>query len=111
VKRAVLLLLGAYVGVVGALVHRHTWRVGGIDWPWGLVLAVVATYVLVLAAGMSLPVGGAWFALGWGAALVVQQLAPGGDYLVAADGLGWSYVGAGLGAIVLGVVRPPRLRP
>jgi len=109
VKRAALALLGAYVGVVGAVVHRHAWRSFGIDWPWGLVLAIVATYALVLAADRVTAVGGAWFGLGWGVALLAQQFSPGGSYLIASDWLGWSFTIGCLGAIVVGVLRTPRL--
>jgi hypothetical protein len=109
VRRAALVLLGAYLAVIGAFVHRHTWRIGGTDWPWGLVLVVLTTYAVVVAADRLAPVGGAWIALGWGVLLLAQQLAPGGSYLVASDWLGWSFTIGCLGAIVLGVLRPPRL--
>jgi hypothetical protein len=109
VKRAALVVLGAYVGVMGAFVHRHTWRLGGVDWPWGLLLVVAATYAVVVAAARIAPVGGAWFGMGWAIVLMVQQLSPGGSYLIASDWLGWSFTLGGLGAIVVGVLRTPRL--
>jgi hypothetical protein len=94
---------------MGAMVHRHQWRVFGIDVPWGLLLSVVATYAVVLAADRISRVGGAWFGLGWGIVLLAQQLSPGGSYLIASDWLGWSFTIGCLGAIVVGVVRTPRL--
>jgi hypothetical protein len=109
VRRAALVVLGAYVGILGALVHRHTWRSDGTDWPWGLVLTVLVTYVVVVAADRVAPVGGAWFGLGWAIVLMGQQLSSGAGYLVADDWLGWSFTIGSVGAIVLGVVRPPRL--
>jgi hypothetical protein len=109
VKRAALVVLGAYVSIMGAFVHRHTWRFHGLDWPWGLLVAIVATYVLALAADRVASVGGAWFGLGWGIALPAQQFSPGGSYLIASDWLGWSFTLGCLGAIVVGVVRTPRL--
>jgi hypothetical protein len=109
VKRAALVILGVYVGVTGAFVHRHTWRFQGIEWPWGLVLAIAATYAVVLAADRIMPVGGAWFGLGWAIVLLAQQFSPGGSYLIASDWLGWSFTIGSLGAIVVGVVRTPRL--
>ncbi|MEJ7633957.1 hypothetical protein [Aeromicrobium sp.] len=109
--RAALVVLGAYVGTVGAIVHRHTWSVGGIQWPWGLLMAIAATYAMVLAADRFARVGGAWFGLGWAIALMAQQFSPGGSYLIGSDSLGWSFTAGCLGAIVLGVLRPPRLGP
>jgi hypothetical protein len=110
VGRAGLVVLGAYVGFLGAVVHRHVWRAGGVDWPWGLLLAVVVTYLVALAVDRLMPVGAAWFGLGWAIVLMLQQLSPGGSYLIAADWLGWSFTIGCLGAIVLGLVRLPRLR-
>lgn len=110
-KRAALVGLGAYVGALGAVVHRQTRDAVGVEWPWGLLLAVGVTYVLVVAAVRVVPVGGAWFGLGWAILLMAQQFSPGGSYLIASDWLGWSYTLGCLGAIVLGVVRPPRLGP
>ena len=89
--------------------HRHTWRSLGVDWPWGLLLAIVVTYAVVVAADRVARVGGAWFGLGWAIALLAQQFSPGGSYLVASDWLGWSFTIGCLGAIVVGVVRTPRL--
>jgi hypothetical protein len=109
VKRAALVVLGAYVGVMGAFVHRHMWRSQGVEWPWGLLLAIAATYAVVLAADRLAPVGGAWFGLGWAIMLMAQQFSPGGSYLIASDWVGWSFTIGCLGAIVAGVVRPPRL--
>lgn len=108
-KRAALVVLGAYVGVIGAIVHRHTWWAGGVLWPWGVVLTVAATYALVRAADQPVRAGGAWFGLGWGLVLMAQQLSPGNSYLIASDWIGWSYTIGSAGAIVLGVLRPPRL--
>lgn len=108
-KQAGLVALGAYVGVVGAIVHRHIWWIGGVQWPWGLALVAAVTYVVALAAGRVVAVGAAWFGIGWAAVLMAQQLAPGDSYLVASDWLGWSFTIACLGAIVVAVARPPRL--
>lgn len=107
--RAVILVAGAYLCVIGAFVHRHVADAAGISLPWGLVLTLAATYAVVHAANRAVPVGGAWLGLGWGAALTAQQFSPGGSYLVASDWLGWSFTAGSLGVIVVGVVRAPRL--
>jgi len=95
--------------VIGAIVHRHRAEVGGVDVPWGLVLAVTVTYVVARAAGLVTRVGGAWFALGWAIALMAQQYSPGGSYLVASDWVGWAFTAGSLGGIVVAVVRRNRL--
>ena len=110
-KRAALVLLGAYVGVMGAFVHRHVWHFQGVDWPWGLLLAMAVAYVVVLAADRFIPVGGAWFGLGWASVMLAQQFSPAGSYLIASDWLGWSFTIGSLGVIVVGVVRSPRVGP
>ena len=111
VKRVALALLGAYVAVVGAAVHRHRAELGGVDWPWGLALALVASVAVAVAAGRFTRLGAAWFTLGWAAVLVVQSLSPGGSYFVAADWLGYTYSLVGLGLLGLVVIRDARSRP
>ncbi|NRQ51488.1 hypothetical protein [Aeromicrobium stalagmiti] len=108
-RRAALLVLGLYVCVLGAVVHRHVWFAAGIEWPWGLALVIAVTYVVAVASGLVARVGGAWFTLGWAIALLSLQWSPGGSFLIAADWLGWSFTAACLGVIVLAVAKPPRL--
>ena len=103
------MLLGIYVCVVGAVVHRHVWVAGGVDWPWGLLAAVAATFAIARAAGIVVRVGGAWFACGWALGLMLLQVAGGDSYLVATDWLGWLFSAGCLGVIVLAVLRPPRV--
>lgn len=105
------LALGAWVGAMGSIVHRQAWFAAGVVWPWGLVVVLVTTAVLVHATGRWRRLGGAWFALGWALVLTGQQLAPGGGYLIATDWLGWSFVLLTAGVIVLDVVRASRVGP
>jgi len=69
-----------------------THRLGGNTLPWGLVLAAAASVSIswaltVLDAG---PMAVVAYGLGWGAVVVVALGGrPEGDYLVAADLLGW----------------------
>jgi hypothetical protein len=107
--RVALLVVGAYVGFLGAFVHRHEWRAGGAVWPWGLVLSVAVTALVAVAAARLHRVGAAWFALGWGLALMVPMLGASGSYLVADDWLGWTYALAGAGAIGGVLFLLPRL--
>ena len=108
-KRVVLVVVGAYLCVIAALVHRHTDKIAGVRVPWGLILALVATLAVVLAASELVRVGGAWLGLGWAAMLTALQLSPGGSYLVATDWMGLAFAGGSLALIVWGALRAPRV--
>lgn len=108
-RRVALALLGAYVCLLGAIVHRHVWRAADVTWPWGLVAVVLVTCLMTIAANQVLRLGGAWLALGWAAGLLALQWSPGGGYLVASDWLGTSFTVGCLGVIVVCVLLRPRL--
>jgi hypothetical protein len=86
----------AFVAALAALVSRMAWRPwapGGIALPWGLVLSVAASVgVVLLARAIARPQGFA-AAAGWivGAGLVLGGR-PEGDYLMAQDWLGLSFL-------------------
>ena len=82
VPRAGLAILGVYVCLLGAVVHRQVWRAADVTWPWGLIAVVVVTGLVTIAAGRALTLGGAWLALGWAVGLLALQWSPGGGYLV-----------------------------
>lgn len=107
--RFVLVLLGVYVALIGAVVHRHRAELLDVEWPWGLALALCATVVVAVTAGHVVRLGETWYALGWALVLLAQPLAPGGSYLVAADWLGWTYTLLGMGSLGLVIVRNSRL--
>lgn len=109
IVRLGLVLLGAYVALIGAVVHRDRVELWGVRWPWGLVLALVATAAVALAAGRVGRVGATWFALGWALVVMGQSLSPRGSYLVAADWLGWAFTLLGLGSLGAIIVRNSRL--
>jgi hypothetical protein len=108
VKRAALVLVGAYLCAIAAIVHRHSSTIAGTEVPWGLVLALVATAAVVLAASELMRVGGAWLGLGWASMLTALQLSPGGSYLVATDWIGLTFAAGSLALIVWGALRTPR---
>ena len=110
ITRLGLVLLGAYVALIGAVVHRHQIELFGVVWPWGLVLALVATAGVALGAGRVGRVGETWFALGWAVVVLGQSLSPTGSYLVAADWLGWAYSLIGMGSLGAIIVRNSRVR-
>lgn len=107
--RGGVLLLGAWVGLLGAVVHRMVLGAGGLDLPLGLVLALVATLSGAVACDGLVRVGAAWFGFGWTLVLLLQQVQPSGSYLVASDGLGWSFTIGGLALCAVAVAVAPRL--
>lgn len=89
-------LLGALLAVAGLAVYRHV----DLRVPWGLILALAATYFATRAAGI---LGGRAAAVacaaGYGVVLVLTMSRRAeGDYLVAADALGYAFL---LGTIVV----------
>lgn len=102
-------LLGLWVGVLGALVHRMSATAVGVDWPWGLVLALGTTGAVAAACGRLVRMGAAWFGAGWTVALLLQQVWAPQRYLVAGDAVGWSFMILGLGGVAALVVRASRL--
>jgi len=107
-SRVALVLLGAYLCVVGAVVHRHLLEVAGTSVPWGLLLALVATFAVATAAGRFVPLGGAWIGLGWTTTLLLQEAVSGGSVVVAGDARGWGFMLGGLAVLAVAVVRAPR---
>jgi hypothetical protein len=108
-RRAALVIVGVYLCLVGALVHRQAAYVHGVTWPWGLVLVLVATVAVVRAAMGFSRLGAAWLGLGWALALTALQFSPGNSYFVASDWFGWAFTAGSLGVIVVGAVRTPTL--
>lgn len=97
------LLAGLLVGVVGCF--QHTREVGPV--PVGVLLAMLATFAVVVAGGvLSGRRGGAGLALlGWLAAAVALMVSgPGSDVVLPATGLGYGWLlgcalAAGLGLV------------
>jgi hypothetical protein len=111
ITRLGLALLGAYVALIGAVVHRHRVELMGVDWPWGLALALGATAAVAVAAGhvRRVRIGETWFALGWTLMILGQSAAPTDSYLVANDWLGWVFSLLGMGSLGAVIVRNSRL--
>ncbi|UYM06205.1 DUF6113 family protein [Solicola gregarius] len=114
VIRVALVLAGAVVCLAALVAHRHQWSLAGIDLPWGLVLALGTTY-LVVRAGALLDAGRAGavcVAAGWVVAFFyLFSGRPEGDYLFASDWLGYSMLIGGLvvvgAAVVVSMSGPP----
>ena len=97
------LLLGAVVAVFALAAHRDAVLLGDLRLPWGLVLAVAGSALpsLALAAERAGRPAVAAYGAGW--CLVVFVLVGGreeGDYVVAADGRGWGFLGVASLAVV-----------
>jgi hypothetical protein len=107
--RGGVVLLGAWVGALGAVVHRATDDVAGVPVPWGLGLSLLTVLLAALACDRVVAVGAAWFGLGWTLVLMLQQVRGSGSYLIAADTLGWGYTIGGLGVCGVVVALAPRL--
>lgn len=95
------LILGAVVGALGTTLYRTAP-------PWGLIIALLATASLTVAARSFLRWAGLISAvIGW--AITVQFLAlegPAGDVLIAGDTLGYSWLLGGILALFVGLILP-----
>lgn len=104
--RAAYAATGVLLCLAALIAHRHVWIVGGVQLPWGLALGFVAGYLAVRAAGLldGGTAGAVCCAAGW--AVLLFYLYGGrteGDYLLAADWLGYSMIFGGLLAPAAGV--------
>lgn len=106
--QAALAVLGLYVCFTATIAHRHTTEIGGVDVPWGLILALVGAYSVARLVDPWVRLGAAFFALGWAVGLTVPMFSPGGSYLVAQDWLGLTFLLGSLAALALAVVQGPR---
>jgi N-acetyl-1-D-myo-inositol-2-amino-2-deoxy-alpha-D-glucopyranoside deacetylase len=108
VLHIVALAAGVTVGVLGSFVHPLTWH--GL--PYGLLLGLVLTGALMVAAGLATSSRSAPLlaAAGW-LVVVVTLSSPRseGDLVVPGTALGYAWLLAGTFVVVLGVMLPYRL--
>lgn len=99
-------LLGVVVCVLGLVVYRHV----DAHVPWGLVLALAAALLTTRAAGyLAGTVGAVAFAVPYAVVLLLTMSSrPEGDYLVAADALGYTFLLGALVALGVGVALTAR---
>lgn len=105
--RVIAVVLGLWVGAVGLVMHRQVW-IAGVTWPWGLVLVLLTTMVVLRGLATGPRLASVWFLLGWACVLLVAALLAGDDFLVASDALTWTWMFASAGLIVIDVVRASR---
>lgn len=96
---------GFVTGFHAVFVHRNQVLLGGVEVPYGLLLALLATCVGSWLSSRLLAGGAVCFAAGWFALVVAQQTVRPGSYLIASDGLGWSFLILGMGCLVVVVLR------
>lgn len=107
ILRAGYLVGGALLCLASLVAYRNAWRLSEVELPWGLVLALAATYLGVRACALldRTPAGAMCCAVGW--AGVLTYLYGGraeGDYLIAADWRGYVMLIGGLVAAGAGVL-------
>jgi hypothetical protein len=108
-RHAGALLLGAAVALGAVAVHRST----GAGLPWGLLLALAATFAAAWwLRGSRWPRLAVSFAAGWLALFAVVVAArPEGDYALASDLPGYTLMGASVLLVVVAMTslaaRPP----
>jgi hypothetical protein len=96
---AALVLASAVVAICAGFVSRGAWRPSVVTVPWGLGLSVAGSVSLIVVTRLVAGRGAGYVAAaGWvlGVGFVLFWH-PGGDYLFAGDGLGYSFL---LGATV-----------
>ncbi len=107
--RAIWIVAGLWIAVLGAIVHRHGSEVAGIDVPWGLIVASAPLVPLALLADRTVSLGAVALLIGWALVLMLQGSISPGDYLIGNDALGWIHTALGLGCLAAVVVRNSRL--
>ena len=102
---------GAVVAVLAAWVSRATWRAGGAAVPWGLALALAGSVGAVWVARALTPSAGFAVAAGWiiGVAYLLPG-GPGGDFVLANDGYGNTFVLLGAVAVIVAALSGSRRR-
>ena len=108
-RHAGALLLGAAVALAAVAVHRSA----GAGLPWGLLLALAATFATAWwLRGSRWPRLAVSYAAGWLALFAVVVVGrPEGDYALASDLLGYTLMGASLLLVLVALAtlaaRPP----
>jgi hypothetical protein len=105
--KVALAAVGIVTALAGFLVARAGSVVGHTLLPWGLVLTLATTVAVTLGGARLAGFGGALaVALGWfGTVGAVVLVSPGGDQLIGSDWLGVAFLGLGVVAVGVVVIR------
>jgi hypothetical protein len=107
------LIVGLLIGIAGLVVSRHEVFVVGVDWPWGLVVTLLAVPVVLTGVGRVGSQVASWSAAGgWFIPVAVLVLVhPGGDQIPGQDTTGLAYLILGLIVVVATVVLTSSWQP
>ncbi len=104
-----LVLGGVVLGLVGGAVSSLRRTIGGIDLPWGVVLALLAVACCVRGAAWLVGTrrGAAAVSIGWiGATIALAALSPGGDVLLPDQPRTYLYLTGGVFVSLLASLWP-----
>ena len=106
------LLVGLVTGIAGLVVSRHEVFLGGVAWPWGLVVTLLAVPLVLTGVGRVGSQVAAWSAAaGWFLPVAVLVLVhPGGDQIPGQDTTGLAYLILGLIVVVAAALLTPPTR-
>lgn len=113
---ALAVLIGVIYGAVATVGHRQAIRIAGVEIPWGLAVALIGVFALLL--GIRLVAGGRWVAAATAVGVVgivalLTLPGPGGSVLVAGDLVGtiWAVGPALIAVLVVAWPSLPKARP
>jgi hypothetical protein len=95
---------GFVLAILAALVSRLAWRPGPVTVPWGLALGVVSAAGVVVLAWGRRPSLRLLAATGWLVGLGYLLAPRAGEFVLAADGLGWGFIVGPTATIVASVL-------
>jgi hypothetical protein len=101
--------VGLCVGALGIVMQASRSLVAGYQVPWGLILTLVVTAIVVRSAGWYVRSrsAAALVAIGWVAATIVLALTgPGGDILLPSITRSWIYLIGGLVVVLAAAILP-----
>lgn len=105
-------VVGLITGVCGVVLCRHLVVIAGRAVPWGVVVAIAGSAVVVFAVGAAVGQVAAFCAVvGWFVPVALPVLIrPGGDEIPGQDGVGLAYLLLGTMVVAVSCFVSPRRR-